>query len=94
MLIGVAVAFYALVGRILGQVVPGWTSLALFIVFFSTAQLACLAVLSIYVGRIFMQVKQRPLFLVDSVVTNEARVGLAPSAAPLQTVRDRNIAAG
>jgi hypothetical protein len=51
--------------------------------FFSTAQLACLAVLSVYVGRIFMQVKQRPSFLIDEVVTTDARVGLAPSSHPL-----------
>ena len=47
---------------------PGWTSLAMLIALFSTAQMACLAVLSIYVGRIFTQVKARPLFLVDEVV--------------------------
>lgn len=82
-LIGCAVALYAVAGRLLGHVVPGWTSLALVMLFFSTAQLACLAVLSVYVGRIFMQVKQRPLFLIDEVVTTDARVGLAPSSHPL-----------
>jgi polyisoprenyl-phosphate glycosyltransferase len=93
-LIGAAVAFYALIGRIFGHAVPGWTSLALIIVFFSTAQLACLAVLSIYVGRIFTQVKQRPLFLVDSIVTNDARVGLAPSAVSLKVTAERDVAVG
>jgi len=92
-LIGCAVALYAVAGRLLGHVVPGWTSLALVMVFFSTAQLACLAVMSVYVGRIFMQVKQRPLFLIDEVVTTETRVGLAPSSASLAMIKDRDVAA-
>ncbi len=94
MLIGAAVAVYAVIGRILGQVVPGWTSLTLIIAFFSTAQLACLAILSIYVGRIFMQVKQRPLFLIDSVVTNEAKIGLAPATPAALDLEGQNRAAG
>ena len=62
MFIGCAVALYAVAGRLLGKVVPGWTSLALVMVFFSTAQLACLAVMSVYVGRIFMQESSGPCF--------------------------------
>jgi glycosyltransferase involved in cell wall biosynthesis len=93
MFIGCAVALYAVAGRLLGNVVPGWTSLALVMVFFSTAQLACLAVMSVYVGRIFMQVKQRPLFLIDEVVTTDARVALAPSSASLAMIKDRDVAA-
>jgi polyisoprenyl-phosphate glycosyltransferase len=94
MVIGAAVALYVLIGCLLGNVVPGWTSLALLVVFFSTAQLACLAVLSIYIGRIYMQAKQRPLYLVDSIVTNEARVGLAFPAAHHKIGKDRTSAAG
>jgi polyisoprenyl-phosphate glycosyltransferase len=93
-LVGGAVALYVFVSCLLGHAVPGWTSLALIIVFFSTAQLACLAVLSIYVGRIFIQVKQRPLFLVDSIATNEARVALAPPTAHHPIMKDRNSAIG
>jgi hypothetical protein len=93
MFIGCAVALYAVAGRLLGNVVPGWTSLALVMVFFSTAQLACLAVMSVYVGRIFTQVKQRPLFLIDEVVTTDARVALAPSSASLAMIKDRDVAA-
>jgi glycosyltransferase involved in cell wall biosynthesis len=92
-LIGCAVALYAVAGRLFGHVVPGWTSLALVMVFFSTAQLACQAVMSVYVGRIFMQVKQRPLFLIDEVVTTDARVALAPSSASLAMIKDRDVAA-
>ena len=80
MLVGGSVALYAIGGVMFGHIVPGWASLVLCMAFFSTAQLACLAVLSLYVGRIFMQVKQRPMFLINDVVASEARVGLAPPA--------------
>jgi polyisoprenyl-phosphate glycosyltransferase len=78
-LIGCGIAVYALAGRIFGHVVPGWTSLALFLAFFSTAQLACLAILSVYIGRIFVEVKRRPLFLEQEIVASEEPVGLAVS---------------
>jgi polyisoprenyl-phosphate glycosyltransferase len=93
-MIGCAVALYVVASKLLGHAVPGWTSLALIIAFFSTAQLASLAVISFYIGRIFMQVKQRPLFLIDDVVTTDARVGLAPSTPSIAVMRDREVAAG
>jgi glycosyltransferase involved in cell wall biosynthesis len=74
--LGVAVAFalatYAVVGFFLGRAEPGWTSLALIVVFFSTAQLICLAIFGEYLGRIYMQGKRRPLYLVDEIVTRDA----------------------
>lgn len=75
-LFGLAVGLYALVSMFAGHVVPGWTSLALIFAVFSTGQMACLAVLSIYVGRIFTQVKARPLYLIDEIAASEARLGL------------------
>ncbi|HZC16936.1 MAG TPA: glycosyltransferase family 2 protein [Caulobacteraceae bacterium] len=72
-LFGVCVAFalavYAVVGFALGRATPGWTSLALILVFFSTAQLLCLTIVGEYLGRIYMQGKHRPLYLVDEIVT-------------------------
>jgi dolichol-phosphate mannosyltransferase len=73
--VGVVVAglivLYALVSFFTGDVTPGWTSMALITVFFATAQLACLGVVGAYLGRTYMQVKGRPLFLIDEIVTAE-----------------------
>jgi dolichol-phosphate mannosyltransferase len=73
--LGVAVAFalatFAVVSFFLGRAEPGWTSLALIVVFFSTAQLICLTIFGEYLGRVYMQSKQRPLYLVDEIVTRE-----------------------
>ncbi len=69
-------AVYALVGWWLTDTVPGWTSLLLLFLLFSSVQLACISIVGEYVGRTYMQTKQRPLFVVKAVHT-------APRAAPV-----------
>lgn len=70
--VGAVIAFglmlYVVIGFVSGQVTPGWTSLALMMVFFGVGQLMCLAVMGAYIGRIFLEVKDRPLYFVDEVV--------------------------
>jgi len=67
MLIGIGVVLYALTGYVLGTVAPGWTSQALITVFFGVTQLGCMAVIGAYLGRTYMQVKARPLFMIDEI---------------------------
>jgi len=43
---------------------PGWVSLALAIVFFSSVQLVGIGIIGEYLGRVYAQVKQRPDFIV------------------------------
>ena len=75
--VGIAIAagilIYALVGFFTGRAEPGWTSLALIMVFFGISQLGCLAIVGAYVGRTYMQLKGRPLFLVDEIATQAPR---------------------
>ena len=68
--LGLAIVLYALVGFLTGKAAPGWTSLALIMVFFGVAQLGCLAIIGAYLGRTYMQVKGRPLFMIDDVVAS------------------------
>jgi len=70
--VAVGLAIYAVAGFITGRATPGWTSLALIIVFFSTAQLICMTIFGEYLGRVYMQGKHRPLYLVDEIVTHDA----------------------
>jgi len=75
--LGVLAAFgllsYALVGFLTGHATPGWTSLAVIVVFFSTAQLICLAIFGEYLGRTYMQAKGRPLYLIDEITAGRPR---------------------
>jgi glycosyltransferase involved in cell wall biosynthesis len=48
-----------------GSDVPGWATLVVGMMFFSGVQLLSIGILGEYVGRIFDEVKQRPVYLVD-----------------------------
>jgi len=42
----------------------GWTSLTFLLLFFSAVQLICVGILGEYIGRLFEEVKQRPVWVV------------------------------
>lgn len=47
-----------------GTVVRGWTSVVVSVMFFSAVQLIFMGVIGLYVSRIFVEAKQRPLYIV------------------------------
>jgi len=49
-----------------GQDVPGWPTIVTGIMFFSGVQLLSIGILGEYIGRIFDEVKQRPVYLVGA----------------------------
>lgn len=55
-----------------GKLVPGWTSLMAAITIFGTIQLLVIGVFGEYLGRIYEQVKQRPLYIVQEVKQSES----------------------
>jgi dolichol-phosphate mannosyltransferase len=65
LLAGLGYAGYAVYVRFwLNKAVVGWTSLVIINIFFSSIVLLCLGLVGEYVGRIFEEVKRRPLYLV------------------------------
>lgn len=52
----------------MGSTVPGWASLAIITLFFGGIQLFTLGILGEYVGRIFEEVKQRPLYFTREIL--------------------------
>jgi dolichol-phosphate mannosyltransferase len=62
---------YVAVSYLFFDPAPGWTSIALIVLTTSAVQLLTLAVIGEYVGRIFIDSKQRPLFIVDQVVRRD-----------------------
>jgi len=60
-----AVMAYLVVAKVVqGIPVPGWTSTVILMLFLGGIQLLSIGVIGEYVGRIFDEVKQRPLFIV------------------------------
>jgi glycosyltransferase involved in cell wall biosynthesis len=55
-----------------GHTVTGWSSIMTAIVMFGALQLIFLGVLGEYIGRLFQEVKARPLFLIDEIVSSES----------------------
>lgn len=73
----VPVALYVLLGFIRGTTVQGWTSVMLIVLILGAIQLIVIGILGEYVGRLYMQSKQRPLFVIDEVLRDEASDVLA-----------------
>ena len=76
--IGVIFGFFGLLGLLyvfggwlLGRTVVGWTSLLTAILVIGSAQMIFLGILGEYVGRLFIETKNRPLFIIDNVKTHD-----------------------
>ncbi len=68
-MICLAVAIYALGARFIFHVtIQGWTSLILVVVFIGGVQLIVLGVLGEYIGRIYEEVKGRPLYIAEEKI--------------------------
>ncbi|HFK9863963.1 TPA: glycosyltransferase family 2 protein [Listeria monocytogenes] len=67
-MIGVVMGIYAIVQKIIGAVVPGWTSLIVSLWLIGGIQLIGIGVLGEYIGKIFKQVKERLRFTIEENV--------------------------
>lgn len=85
--VGVAglLAIYVLFGWLYLGVVAGWTSMFLGMLIFASVQLFSLGIIGEYLGRVYMQTKHRPLFIVREIVT-------APPAAERGPLRVEELA--
>jgi len=73
--LSIATALYFLIRTLLfGTDLPGFPSLIVSIMFFSGIQLMSLGIIGEYVGRIFAEVKRRPLYVVAERIGGTAEV--------------------
>ena len=64
----VLAAIYALFSYFTGNVVQGWTSLILSIWFIGGVQLIAIGLVGQYIGKIYVEVKQRPRYNIDKIL--------------------------
>lgn len=57
----------------MNEIPPGFTAITVAISFFAGVQLMFLGVVGEYVGRVFEEVKGRPSFIVDQVISNQSK---------------------
>ena len=68
LLIALCIAVYVAHAWIVGTAVPGWSSLILSIWFVGGFVLTSLGVMGVYIGKIYVEVKQRPLYHIAEVL--------------------------
>lgn len=72
-----AVSFFLALYLIVGKIndpslsIQGWTSLTVIILFFGGIQLFSIGILGVYIGKIYREVKDRPLYIVESTMNIE-----------------------
>jgi dolichol-phosphate mannosyltransferase len=56
------------VQKLMGITVEGWATIMVALLFLGSVQLICLGILGEYLGRIFNEVKPRPMYVIEEVV--------------------------
>jgi glycosyltransferase involved in cell wall biosynthesis len=84
---GVLLAAFFVVNYFFENTYPGWTSLAVLILLIGGLTITTVGVAGLYIGKIFTQVKDRPLYVVDNVIrgsgaSSEDRLSPVPLVEP------------
>ncbi|MEV8467231.1 glycosyltransferase family 2 protein [Fluviibacterium sp. DFM31] len=66
--IGVMFMGYTVWGYLSGNVVQGWTTTMTAVLILGSGQLMMLGVIGGYLGRLYMQSKNRPLYIIDQII--------------------------
>ncbi|MBR2029042.1 MAG: glycosyltransferase family 2 protein [Oscillospiraceae bacterium] len=76
--IGLVMAFvsflfivWAIVARIMGNTVAGWTSMVGIMALIGGIQLFCLGIIGEYIGKIYSEVKQRPKYIIEKTTDED-----------------------
>lgn len=93
--VAIVASAWALYEGVRGNTVPGWTTIMIAVALASSAQLLMTGILGEYVGRIYEEVKRRPLYLVGETLNltePEDRPAPAPRERAAREPADAEIA--
>jgi dolichol-phosphate mannosyltransferase len=86
--LGLLMLVYTLGSWATGRVVDGWTSLTTIVLILGSLQLILVGLLGEYVGRMYIEQKQRPLFTIDRIVTQNTESPTTAQPKQLHASRD------
>jgi dolichol-phosphate mannosyltransferase len=81
---------YITSGVLLGRTVQGWASVMTTVVLLSSFQLLILGIIGEYLGRLFLEAKNRPLFVVSEILTAAELALRRETANPCATLIQNN----
>lgn len=70
-LISILLIVWATVHLLLGNTVTGWFSMITVVTFFGGVQTFAIGLIGEYIGKIYMQTKNRPRFIIDEIIGEE-----------------------
>lgn len=76
---------YVLVNYFTGKAVEGWTSLAVIMLALGSVQLFVAGVLGEYLGRLYIEAKGRPLYIIQEIVSSKSNLHLPVSMVQQRT---------
>jgi glycosyltransferase involved in cell wall biosynthesis len=69
--VSIFLAIYSLYSYLFLGTVPGWTSITLPIYFIGGVQILCIGIIGEYLGKIYKEVKSRPRFIIETIISKE-----------------------
>ncbi len=64
---------WAIVSKIVGFTAPGWASIVAAICLLSSIQLICIGIIGEYIGKIYLEVKNRPRYIISERTEDEEK---------------------
>jgi polyisoprenyl-phosphate glycosyltransferase len=86
-LMGLVMLGYTLWSWIAGQTVAGWTSLASLILIIGSGQFLVLGIFGEYLGRMYMEAKRRPLYIINEIRTSGEAAEEGPARALQESLK-------
>ncbi len=86
--LSLAMVFFTLYSWLADDVIAGWTSVMTVMLILGSANMLFLGVIGEYLGRLFLEAKRRPLFVIEEVARGGAIVEEVAPSRPHQTIRE------